>query len=305
MRRRVWRGPLGRGIIGGRQSQPRYRWYAPAWGVDGSGYAYANPALGPELFANGSFDTDANWTKGAGWTIAGGVAVGSTASGRLSQNVGDAGAVYRVAYDIVTRSAGSLRAFVGQAAGDNMTAPGSYISVQAQGATDELGVTPTSFSGTVDNLSAKEVTGTTYAYVRASSVRQIGVRMVSLPPGNVAVSLRGFVPSPTSLDGVLVSTSSGSGAPFRLGLTKVVAGVTTTLIAVTTASFVSNALIELRRTAPTTYQMWYNGSQVGTDQTISDSQFASSPPCFGLTARDAVCRFSEFQINGVKVPFRF
>lgn len=295
---------LGKGVLGDGLAGPRYRWYAPAWAVDGNGYAYANPTLGPELFTNGAFAADANWTKGTGWTIAGGVAVASTATGRLSQNVGDTGVIYRVAFDVVTRTAGSIRPFIGQSAGDNIATTGAYISVQAQGATDELGVTPTTFSGTIDNLSAKQLTGTIHAYLRPRNVRQLGLKLVSLPPGNVAVSLRMAVPSVESNDGIIVSSSSGAGIPFRLTLSKQVNGVSATLIAATTVSFVSNALLELRRTGPTTYQIWYNGSQVGTDQTISDVEFAANP-YYGMTSRDAICRFSEFQINGVKVPFRF
>jgi hypothetical protein len=42
-----------------------------------------------ELVTNGTFDTDTDWTKGAGWTISGGVASFSNPSGgALSQNVG-------------------------------------------------------------------------------------------------------------------------------------------------------------------------------------------------------------------------
>lgn len=298
MRRQIL---LGRGIIGGRQSQPRYRWYAPAWAVDGSGYAYANPTLGPELFANGAFSADANWTKGTGWTIAGGVGVGSSASGRLSQNVGDTGIVYRVSFDLVTRTAGSLRPFIGSASGDNITTPGTYISAQAQGATDELGLVPTTFSGTVDNLSAKEILSRDWASVRSSSVSQIGLKIATLPPGNIQILLRMNGDSPTSDNGVSAQIGAGTGAPFRVSLFKVVAGITTSMIGVTPVTFVANALLEIRRSG-NIYQLWYNGSQVGTDQTISDGY--AGPYC-GIYSRDAICRFSEFQINSKKVPFRF
>ena len=36
------------------------------------------------LVTNGTFDTDTNWTKGAGWTITGGEAVATAASGTLN-----------------------------------------------------------------------------------------------------------------------------------------------------------------------------------------------------------------------------
>ena len=47
--------------------------------------------FGPELVTNGTFDTDTDWTKGTGWSIADGVAVaeGSTSDGRyFEQNIG-------------------------------------------------------------------------------------------------------------------------------------------------------------------------------------------------------------------------
>ncbi len=37
------------------------------------------------LVTNGTFDSDTDWTKGTGWTISGGIATSTTASGYLSQ----------------------------------------------------------------------------------------------------------------------------------------------------------------------------------------------------------------------------
>lgn len=49
--------------------------------------ALGTPLLGPELLANGGFDSDTVWTKGTGWTIAAGQAICTTpgASSLLSQ----------------------------------------------------------------------------------------------------------------------------------------------------------------------------------------------------------------------------
>ena len=55
--------------------------------------------LGSELVTNGSFTTDTDWTKGAGWTISGGAANASSASGILLQAVAVvSGRSYRVSW---------------------------------------------------------------------------------------------------------------------------------------------------------------------------------------------------------------
>lgn len=37
------------------------------------------------------------------------------------------------------------------------------------------------------------------------------------------------------------------------------------------ATYSAGALLEIRKTASDTYQAWYNGSQIGTDQTVTDA----------------------------------
>ncbi len=70
--------------------------------------------LGPELLLNGSYSTDTGWTKGGGWTIAGGVAVRVPDAGQTAISQGSltlvVGAPYLVAFDIVTQTAGNIQA---------------------------------------------------------------------------------------------------------------------------------------------------------------------------------------------------
>ena len=56
----------------------------------------AVPMLGSNLFLNSTFDVDANWTKGVGWTIGAGVATKSpsAAASLLTQTVGTIGKQY-------------------------------------------------------------------------------------------------------------------------------------------------------------------------------------------------------------------
>lgn len=58
-------------------------------------------------------------------------------------------------------------------------------------------------------------------------------------------------------------------------MVKLVGGVWTQLIS-TAATYAAGALIEIRRTATTTFQLWYNGVQRGTDQTVADAGITSN-----------------------------
>jgi hypothetical protein len=69
----------------------------------------------PNLLANGTFDTDSNWTKGTGWTISGGVAVADAggATGNLSQGLTLADYQWvELYFDVVTRTAGLIEPFL-------------------------------------------------------------------------------------------------------------------------------------------------------------------------------------------------
>lgn len=78
---------------------------------DGSGVLVLNV----NLVTNGTFDADASWTKGSGWTISGGVAVGNVPSGFADINQAltlAAGTTYDVSYD-VTYTSGLLAVYLG------------------------------------------------------------------------------------------------------------------------------------------------------------------------------------------------
>ena len=78
-----------------------------------------------EFITNGSFAVDANWTKGAGWSIAAGVATqdGSSPTGALSQNFGALTAAlingndYVLAFDLTNALSGTVTAVLGGGVG--------------------------------------------------------------------------------------------------------------------------------------------------------------------------------------------
>ena len=84
----------------------------------------------------------------------------------------------------------------------------------------------------------------------------------------------------------------------NLIFSKRVAGVVTTLIS-TTATYVAGANVEIRRVWGTNvFRAYYNGSQVGTDQTISDSTIINNK-YHGLFSTDSQNKCSSFSFYGV------
>jgi hypothetical protein len=118
-------------------------------------------ALGAELVTNGDFSGGATgWTVPAGWAIGSGVATGtSTSTSLISTGLVVAGRSYRVEFDVVTYTSGTLfvRVGAGTAATTNTTGRKSFILVSSGTASVEFygGL----FSGSIDNISVRELPG--------------------------------------------------------------------------------------------------------------------------------------------------
>ena len=89
--------------------------------------------LGDELITNGSFDTDSNWTKGTGWSIANGKAScdGSQASDTLIyENIGDqSNETIKFSFTVSDYVSGTLKTAVFGASGTtvhSITSNGDY-----------------------------------------------------------------------------------------------------------------------------------------------------------------------------------
>ncbi len=110
---------------------------------------------GVEYVTNGTMASDTAWTKGAGWTISGGVADAAGAiSTALSQNAAAtvvSGRSYVLTYT-VTRSAGSITPSIGGTSGVSRAASGTYTETIVGGATQVLAFTGSGFTGTIDNI---------------------------------------------------------------------------------------------------------------------------------------------------------
>ena len=131
-----------------------------------SGNAVMTDGYGPELVVNGGFGSDSDWTKGTGWSIAGGKAqrsnTGSTTY--LSQSVSFvAGKTYAVSYNLTRTSAsgGFTVQFIGGTTSNGsfqnssglktefITANSGNVTLRLQGSSP--------FAGTIDNVSVREM----------------------------------------------------------------------------------------------------------------------------------------------------
>ena len=122
-----------------------------------------NRAYGTDLITNGTFASDANWTKGTGWSIGSGVA-SCDAPGNwsaLQNNAGGAsntvtiGKTYIITFDM-TRSAGFIQVKTGTTH-ENHSSAGSKVTIFTATGTTWYFTANADFVGTIDNVVLKEV----------------------------------------------------------------------------------------------------------------------------------------------------
>jgi len=124
----------------------------------------------PEKVQNGTFDSDVAWTKGTGWTITGDVAVGTAVASGINLMptiylLSDEGKTYKVLVDVIVTS-GEVRLLVYDGATNLaeaviITTSGSYTVTFIGSDTGEfvpyMSGGGTDFTGSVDNISVKEI----------------------------------------------------------------------------------------------------------------------------------------------------
>jgi hypothetical protein len=137
------------------------------WKLNNADLSWSNISkLGSDTITNGTFAADANWTKGTGWTIAGGVGVATAVTtGTLTQaQTLTAGMDYIVTYTIAGYTNGQVRpVFTGgtQVDGTTRSAAGTYTETMTavSGNTTFGFQVPTGAATlTIDNVTLKERT---------------------------------------------------------------------------------------------------------------------------------------------------
>lgn len=116
--------------------------------------------VGSNLVTNGDFASGASWSAGSGWAIGSGVATATAATGFLSATLTTAvvaSRIYRITYTIVTATAGSVRPNIGGIDGVSRSAAGTYTDYITAFNTGTFVMSPTTFSGSVDNIEVVDV----------------------------------------------------------------------------------------------------------------------------------------------------
>ncbi|MBK4723566.1 hypothetical protein JJL56_32515 [Azospirillum sp. YIM DDC1] len=115
-----------------------------------------------DLATNGGFDSDTVWSKGTGWSIAGGVATKTPGTGSALSQVMPltAGVLYAITFTVAGLSAGSATPTIsgnGQTVGAAVSANGTYtqylVAPASPSTVDLYG--SGSFSGSLDNVSVR------------------------------------------------------------------------------------------------------------------------------------------------------
>jgi len=268
-----------------------------AWTV-ASNKALSTPTLGAELFLNGTFAADTNWTKGTGWTIGSGVATHAAGTAAtISQNIATANKWYRLEWD-ATITASTFCALYGNAVnlGKTISTTGTGLVSARHTLLTGLGyrALTTTSAGSIDNASAKEITISdmmaTISGLKNSANISASVTIGQDTPAGVV----GWLDSYTSPANYIVCFHNGE----NLTLLKVVAGAITQLIN-TAATYVAGAAITLKGTRSGSNLLlnaFYNGAQVGTQQTVSDAGIVSNTR-HGIFSSTSLNTFSNFTVR--------
>ena len=129
--------------------------------VNSEGLIETAQVLGSELITNGDFATDSDWTKGAGWSISGGKAIyaGSGTNGLIQSSIFTTGKKYELKFDLISNG-NTIKFWVNgtQNIFSSNLPTGSYTYyITANTSGNAYFESTSTFSGSIDNVSVKEV----------------------------------------------------------------------------------------------------------------------------------------------------
>jgi hypothetical protein len=305
-------------------------WTGATWATSG-GNAYNVPTLGSELLTDGGLE---NWTTATNltsWTeIATGgstvnqessVVQAGTYAARIDIDGANAIAYIRQATTTVIGRWLALGAFLrasaagktvrmdlagtNQATGQTLALTTAYQlynhssrAVSTLVTLDIIRAAMAAASYYVDSVSIKVVVpATLFATIAGASSNQTAAAKITTLTTGTQSGVVALLDSGGNPQNFLIAYHNGT----SVLLDKCVAGTYTNLIT-TTVAFTANAQIEIRRPSGNTFQLWYNGVQRGTDQTVSDAGIISNT-LYGLFSTHSGGTFSEFSLGGVVIPF--
>ena len=133
------------------------------------GFTGSAPVPGPELVTNGTFDSADGWVLGDGWTISGGKLRSAEPNNITAANINGsytAGKTYEIRYEISDYSGGLVRAELqggGVDSGPSRSSNGvkveRILTTANRSAFRFIALGGTGFTGTIDNISVRELPG--------------------------------------------------------------------------------------------------------------------------------------------------
>lgn len=261
------------------------------WSVS-SAKAIVTPNLGSDVVVNGGFATDTDWTKGTGWTIAGGVAVATAATGFLTAAVPPltVGTWIQTTYTIAGYVSGTVQLVPGNIGNVARTANGTYTETQRIGTTGLLFNPTVALTATIDNVTAKALTTSEII----SGVQQVFTADVMV---DVAVTFVAGYQAGLCLN--LDSTSNPQNFVLiyilngNVRVDKCVAGTYTT-VSTNAVTYSAGAVLRVAKIG-TAYRVYYNNALVGTSNTISDAGITSNT-LHGLFSTSSVNTLDNFVV---------
>jgi hypothetical protein len=298
-------------------------WTGATWAVSGSN-AYNTPTLGSELLTNGDMELDSSWTDFATPTAnersSAQVRSGTYSRRWVSDGIGDGilsanfsmsafvwyrleGWLYAASLAItIARNNGAVADFT-----QTLTPGGTWtpirMGVRAISSGSNAIRIQASTAGAAnehfaDDFSVKAISlPTLFATIAGASSNQTAAAKIATLTTGIQSGVVALLDSASNPQNFLIAYHNGT----SVLLDKCVAGTYTNLIT-TTVAFTANAQIEIRRPSGNTFQLWYNGTQRGTDQTVSDAGIISNTR-YGLFSTHSANTFSEFSLDGVVIPF--
>lgn len=129
------------------------------WAVNGN-KAVATPNLGADVIVNGGFSADTDWNKGAGWSIAAGLATAAAVSSDLSAIVAPltVGGWYQVVFTVSAFASGLVQIVLGGGVITTQASNGTFTQTGRASTTAFAIRGASGFIGSVDNVSAKLIT---------------------------------------------------------------------------------------------------------------------------------------------------
>jgi hypothetical protein len=230
---------------------------------------------------NGTFTTDTDWTKGAGWTIAAGLATATGAiSTALSQTASPAfiqGQAYAVTYTVTAVSAGSVTASIGGNAGTARTTAATFTEIIIAGSNQTIAFTGAGFTGSIDNVTVSVANSAGYDILAPTAYTLSGTALTfATAPATGTNNIYVFAPS--QLLGAASSAADSAAASAAAAATSQTAAAISASSAAGYAAARNQWTFSTTTTManPTTGNLRFNNATIASATQIAISDFSSN-----------------------------